>query len=76
MITPVLPYKVRTFRDAGLQARWARTRQGAPIIAVRKDDDGTWFVVDAEMWRTMNKHGIKVGFESHTCLGDVFSIPA
>lgn len=30
-----LPYRVSTFRQAGLEAKWSKTRRGQPYIAVR-----------------------------------------
>lgn len=68
-------YTVSTIRSAGLEARWSRTRSGAPIIAARKPG-GTWFVVACDMWDAMKSEGIKPAFERFTLLGDIFSVPA
>lgn len=75
-------YRVGTLRDAGLEAKWGKTRTGAPAIFARdpssKHDhqSKTWWLVDADMWKAMRKDGIKEGFDSCTIWGDVFHIPA
>lgn len=71
-----MKYNVSTFRKSGLEARWTRTRQNAPIIAVRKSGSGHWYVVDKNLWKDMQKEGVIQAFEQHTLLGDYFSIPA
>ena len=70
--------KVGTFREAGLDAKWTRTRNGAPIIAARVpgDADKNWYVVDNDMWLAMAKQGIRTAFDNHTALGAFFSIRA
>ena len=74
-------YTVGTLRAAGLEARWSRTRRGAPIIAAR-DPHGrerhqreTWWIVDRWMWEAMAREGVRGGFDSATLLGDIFSVP-
>lgn len=75
-----MPYRVATFRSAGLQARWTRTRQGAPIIAVRHPQAATehqrtrWYYVDQCMWADMAADGIIPAYDGHTLLADIFSI--
>ena len=74
-------YVVKTFRDAGLKAKWGKTRHGAPCIfaswpdGMRHQRDTSW-LVDAGMWKLMGEHGMVEGFDQATCMGDVFSIPA
>lgn len=75
-----LKYSVTTLRAAGLEAKWGKTRAGAPMIAAR-DPNGklehqraTWWLVDGKMWKSMEKDGVKKGFDSCTLLGDVFYI--
>jgi hypothetical protein len=68
-------YIIQTFKDAGLQARWTRTRTGAPIISA-KAEDGNWYVVDARCWEQAQKIGLKEAFENYNALGKYFSIPA
>lgn len=77
-----LKYTVKSLREAGLEARWTRTSAGAPILAVRnpkskeKHQREKWWAVDKHMWTDMQRSGILEGFDSHTLLGDMFSIPA
>jgi hypothetical protein len=74
-----LRYTVGTFRHAGLEARWTKTRKGAPIIVARNPkaisdhQRERWWAVDAAMWETMKEVGIVDGFDGHTILGDLFS---
>ncbi len=73
-------YSVKTFRAAGLEARWTKNRKGAPIIVARDPQAklahqrNTWWVVDAAMWHNMQADGIRSVFLAHTLIGDVFSI--
>lgn len=75
-------YSVHTLRAAGLEARWTRNRNGAPIIVARDPNATlahqrkTWWAVGQKMWDDMMKEGVREGFSNHTLLGDVFSIPA
>lgn len=72
----MLEYRVGVFREAGLEAKWSRTRQGAPIIAARHPDvgGGKWYAMDARMWERAAEVGVKQAFEEHVCLGHIFSI--
>lgn len=74
-------YSVKTLRSAGLEARWTRNRNGAPIIVARDPQAGlthrqAWWAVGQKMWDDMMKDGVREGFAQHTLLGDIFSIPA
>jgi hypothetical protein len=72
-----MDYNVKTIRVTGLDARWTRTRKGAPIIAARDSSrSATWFVIDADMWKRAAAVGIRQAFREYTLLGDMFSIPA
>lgn len=77
-----MKYTVKTLRVAGLEARWTRTGSGAPIIVARDHQAKhahqreRWWVVSPEMFETMQRDGIREGFDRHTLLGDVFSVPA
>lgn len=68
-------YNVNTIRAAGLECKWTKTRDGAPIIAARATD-GAWYVIDARTWRDAEKVGIREAFENATALGSFFSISA
>lgn len=72
----MIKYSVQWIRSQGLQARWTKTRDGAPIIAARDGDNGSWYVIDARMWRDAERMGLPKAFESHTTLGHFFSVPA
>ena len=76
-----MKYVVGTFRAAGLEAKWTRTRNGTPIIACRYPDGlkhqrEKWWVVDEQMFHDMERHGILEGFKNATFLGDFFSFAA
>lgn len=78
----MMRYVVKTFRDAGLQARWTKTREGAPMIAVRNPNSKyphqskSWWLVHQSMWDAMKERGIMQGFDECTALGNIFNIPA
>lgn len=75
-------YSVKTLRAAGLEARWTRNRNGAPIIVVRdpaanlRHQRQTWWAVGQRMWDDMMKDGVREAFDQHTLIADIFSIPA
>jgi hypothetical protein len=72
-----LQYKLATFRNAGLEARWTRTSNRAPIIAAKRWESSTWCVVDSRMWKEMQRSGdVLETFKDFTALVDVFSIRA
>lgn len=71
-----MEYNVQTVRAAGLQARWTRTRSGAPIIAARLNDNDTWYVIHDSMWREAQNIGLLEAFKGYTALGEFFSVPA
>lgn len=73
-------YQVKTFRDAGLEAKWTKTPKGSPVIVAR-DPNGTlhhqrttWFYVDSTMLSMMSKEGIVAGFRSATLIAHYFSL--
>jgi hypothetical protein len=69
-------YRVSTFREAGLEAKWSKTRAGRPYIVIREVGTKQWFVLTSDMFNRMQKVGVVQGFEEHTCLGHVFSVSA
>lgn len=71
-----MKYQVNTLRAVGLQARWTRTRSGAPIIAARDGDAAQWYVVDDAMWKRMGVVGVLEGWRNCTALGAFFSVSA
>ncbi len=68
-------YRVGAFRAAGLNAKWGKTEHGAPHIVVKLPGKTKWWVCGQAMWDYMGKVGILQGFNDHTLLGGVFSIP-
>jgi len=69
-----MKYILKTFREAGLEAKWNKTAEGEKFITVRKPKEKTWWVCDRQMFKTMHREGVMQGFETHTVLGDIFSI--
>lgn len=74
---------VKVFREAGMEAKWGHTRNGAPAMFVRdpngitKHQRETWWMVNDAMWRQVAlQGGVREGFNCCTLLGDMFSIPA
>lgn len=70
-----MKYAVGTLREAGLEAKWTKTRYGAPIIIARMPGvgGGRWYAVDTHCWSRMLKVGVREGFEQVNLLGEVFS---
>lgn len=70
-------YNVATLRAAGLEAKWTRTRKGAPIIIARDPAaaSSTFYAVDAYMWKRAEDVGLLEAFREGTALADFFSIP-
>lgn len=73
----VIQYKVGELREAGLEARWGKTRKGAPILLARDSEASspTWWAVDVRMWERAREIGIVEAFREFTMLGVFFSIP-
>lgn len=77
-----LHYRVGDLRAVGLEARWAKTSDGAPIILARNPNSDnahqreTWWAVDQRMWARAQEVGIKEAFDGATLLGGIFSVPA
>ena len=75
-----LEYKVSTFRECGLDAKWSKTRSGKPIIVVRDPESelphqrNQWWWLDSAMYKAMQNEGVKQGFNSSTIIADIFSI--
>jgi len=73
-------YSVKPMREAGLEAKWTKTRNGAPIIVARypkaeeKHQRECFWFVDQKMFDNMQEVGIVEAFERATLLGDIFSI--
>lgn len=74
----IMPYNVKTFRNVKLEARWAKTRTGKPVIQTRNPASAlthqreVWWTVDATMWAAMKRVGVLEGFNQSTFLGDIF----
>jgi hypothetical protein len=68
-------YSVKDWREAGINARWARTRVGAPALLV-KSGKKPWTRVTKE-WtdRIANGESLIDVYDRFTLLIDIFSIP-
>lgn len=76
-----MTYNVATFRRHGLEAKWGRTRNGAPIILARKPTGlphqrTTWWAMHGTLWADAKTEGLVSAFDRHTLIADFFSIPA
>lgn len=77
-----MKYQVKTFRDAGLEAKWGKVNKGQPAIFLRNPNSErrhqreTWWLCDNTMFQTMKEHGTLEGFDNCTLFGDIFSVPA
>jgi hypothetical protein len=77
-----LTYRVGTFRNVGLEAKWTKQFNGGPIIVARdpnaesEHQRTSWWSVDVKMFDLMKESGVREGFNQSTLLGDIFSIPA
>jgi len=77
-----MEYTVKTFRAAGLEAKWGRNSNGAPIIFARDPQAKyphqreSWWAMDAGVWKQAEQIGLRGAFDNATLLGDVFSVPA
>jgi hypothetical protein len=71
-----MKFNIATVRTSGLEAKWGRTRHGAPAIFARKPGTQTWWMITKSMWADAQSEGLASAFERHTMLGDIFSIPA
>jgi len=69
-----IPYKVKTFRDAGLEAKWSKTSTGRPIIIARRPGTKQFYFISASVYFDMKRFGIAEAWESWTVLADVFSL--
>lgn len=74
-----MKYRVGTFRDAGLEAKWTRNdRTGQPYIIAKIPNaiQPTWYAITPQVWREMKQYGVREGLIHYALLGDVFSLPA
>ena len=69
-----MEYTVGYIRSQGLECRWTKRRNGAPII-VGKTANGTWAAIDRSMWNRAETVGLSQAFSEHTTLIDIFSVP-
>jgi hypothetical protein len=73
-------YSVKPMREAGLEAKWTKTRRGTPIIVARypkaeeKHQRERFWFVDTKMFNEMQKSGVIAGFERATLLACFFSV--
>ena len=76
--TTTIKYSVKTFREAGLEAKWGRTRKGQPCIYLRWPQAPTqhqrerWVMCDNRMMTRMQRDGVVRGYDNSTVLVDLF----
>jgi hypothetical protein len=77
----MMKYSVKEIRAQGLEAKWSKTRRGAPIIVARDPNAKLehqrvqWWVVNDRMWKRAGEVGMMQAFSEHTVLGDFFGVP-
>lgn len=77
-----MKHSVTTYRAAGLEAKWGHTGRGSPAMFVRHPSSSLahqrqqWWMVTKGMYASMEKLGVVEGFNRHTLVGGIFSIPA
>jgi len=75
-----LRYVVKTFRDAGLEAKWDKTYSGQPYIKVRSLSpiekwEEEWIIVNVTLFDAMKRDGVVPAYRFAAQLCDIFSIP-
>ena len=68
-----LTYTVKSIRDAGLEVKWSKNKNGTPIMVARAKP-GPYYYIDKDLWKRAKKVGIREAFSEHTLLGDIFFI--
>ena len=68
-------YTVGAIRAAGLEARWSRTRAGAPILTARHAGETTWWIMSGRTYERAKIVGWAKAFNEATCLSRYFSVP-
>jgi len=76
-----MEYNVSYIRSQGIECKWGRTSNGAPIIVGKTDrkngkGEHIWAWIDNEMWRDARVMGLREAFDAHTALIDYFSVSA
>jgi hypothetical protein len=71
-----LNYTVGSLRAEGLEAKWTKTSAGAPIIVARTKPGNFYAISDAMFGEMLlsETQTVREIFESHTLLGDIFSV--
>ena len=70
-----MKYRVSTFREVGLMAKWSRTDYGTPVIMVKDTQMKYWRTCNKTMFDNMKNLGIKKGFyatEDYQALSNLF----
>ena len=75
------PYTVKAIRAQGIECRWTRTRNGAPIIAALTDTrdrkgERMWMVIDSTVWERAHAVGLKQAIDEASAFLNFFSITA
>ena len=71
-----MKYNVSTIRASGIECKWTRTRNNAPIIVGRVEGigGGKWYAICDRTWKSAEKVGILQAFKEHNALGNFFSV--
>tara|TARA_R100001082_G_scaffold17547_1_gene8763 strand:+ start:3966 stop:4214 length:249 start_codon:yes stop_codon:yes gene_type:complete len=82
-----MKYQVKTFRAAGLEARWTKNRRGRPLIVLRDPNSDmahqreNWYACDKVLWKTISEYKkdgiedfVRKAFEDHTMFADLLSV--
>lgn len=76
-----MQYTVGWIRSQGIECKWSRSRNGAPIIigktsSLDRTGQPIWSVIDTDMWNRAKVVGLPQAFEEHTTFIGLFSVPA
>ena len=76
-----MKYTVGYIRSQGIECRWTKNRNGAPIIVgttdrVDRKGNPIWSVICGDMWKRAEAVGLKQAFHEYTALIDLLSVPA
>jgi hypothetical protein len=63
MNTAKVYYRVSTFREAGLEAKWSKRATGKPYLVAREVGTKTWYIITSNMFARMQTAGVVEGFK-------------
>lgn len=71
-----LYYRVSTFREAGLEAKWSKAHSRRPYLVGRQCGGKSWLVITSDMFARMEEIGVLEAFQEFTIKGTVVSTGA